>query len=216
MKRYLASTHCNAKLYYLYMTAIWQFLIRYYKGVLAILGLMLVGAIYAVCHIDVDNSLKIWFLENDPVYERYHDFQNRYGNDELISALVVYDKPIWDTAIITNMMKAEAGLKKIKGVDKVYSFASSPYLQKGMFKAQQRPILSSPPSDTEELEGLQLRLAGTPLVKNMFISKDEKAIVLLIRLQKRELIDKFSGQVLKDINYTLTSIYPKYHKIALI
>lgn len=196
------------------MSHVWHILIKHYKIVLLGLIVLMGISIYFITKIEVDNSLKIWFLEDDPVYERYHAFQNRYGNDELMSAVLVYDKTVWDAKAIADMMEAESALKKVKGVADVYTFASAPFIVKTMLGAKQKPILSIPPTTVEEVEGLQMRLENTPIIKSTFISKNEKAFSILIRLEKREVIDAYSGKVIIDIRSALNGVYKDNYKLG--
>lgn len=39
------------------------------------------------------NSLEIWFPEGDPLIERYAEFQNRFGNDDVVVVAVTDDAP---------------------------------------------------------------------------------------------------------------------------
>ena len=44
----------------------------------------LVVATKGALKVGVDNSLEIWFVEDDPKLETYKDFQEEYGNDEVV------------------------------------------------------------------------------------------------------------------------------------
>ncbi len=50
-------------------------------------AVLLAGMAFAG-RIKIDNSLEVWFLENDPTLTAYRQFKEIYGNDEIILALV--------------------------------------------------------------------------------------------------------------------------------
>ena len=49
--------------------------------------------------LSVDNSLGIWFLEDDPSYRAYIDFQQNFGSDEIFIAMLPVENAIGETEV---------------------------------------------------------------------------------------------------------------------
>lgn len=52
--------------------------------VLLAVGLSCVVAARGALQVGVDNSLEIWFVEDDPALETYQEFQEEFGSDEVV------------------------------------------------------------------------------------------------------------------------------------
>src|SRR5688572_5899537 len=81
-------------------------------------GFLLPGVKKAV---QIDNSLKVWFLENDPALVNYQKFQERFGNDEVIIFMMhdpdglLNEKRIFQIREVTRALAALPELKNIVG-----------------------------------------------------------------------------------------------------
>ena len=65
-----------------------QFILNQQALFITLLSLATIaGLIQTLRHLKVDNSLSIWFLEDNPDYQDYLQFQKKQGSDEIIIAL---------------------------------------------------------------------------------------------------------------------------------
>ena len=74
-----------------------------------------IGAVISVFIIvtglKVDNSLKIWFLENDKNYTSYMNFQETYGNDDVLSVMIESKENIVTPNFFKHLIEVEEKLK---------------------------------------------------------------------------------------------------------
>ena len=61
-----------------------NFLMQRRLFVIAVLVCITAGALFFSLKVRFDSSIEIWFLENDPNLEAYHDFLDRFEGDEII------------------------------------------------------------------------------------------------------------------------------------
>ncbi|MEM1120868.1 MAG: RND transporter, partial [Bacteroidota bacterium] len=66
-----------------------QFVLDFKKGILFLLVMaMVVGGVQTLRLLTVDNSLGIWFLEDNAAYQEYLTFQKEQGSDEVVIAMI--------------------------------------------------------------------------------------------------------------------------------
>ena len=95
--------------------------IRHPKASLA--SLLLVTGLMAIpaAQVGVDNSVDVWFVEDDPALSTYRAFQKRYGNDEIVAIAVVESDGVWTAAALNRLLALSDALEAINGVDQVFS-----------------------------------------------------------------------------------------------
>ena len=72
-----------------------QVIIKYRMAIMAILiALTGIGLFQTAEKLKVDNALSIWFLEDDPSYKAYIDFQKEFGSDEIFIAMFPVENAI--------------------------------------------------------------------------------------------------------------------------
>ena len=61
-----------------------------FRWLLIVLGVLIVGisGLQTLKKLSIDNSLGIWFLEEDPSYKAYIEYQETYGSDEIFIVML--------------------------------------------------------------------------------------------------------------------------------
>lgn len=85
--------------------------------------LLLASATIYVGRFHIDNSVGIWFRENDPDIERFRDFNRAFGGTEWIFA-VVQTQSIHDRSFKTQLHRTVAQLEALPQVQRVLSVVS--------------------------------------------------------------------------------------------
>ncbi|MFT5984297.1 MAG: putative RND superfamily exporter protein, partial [Ulvibacter sp.] len=72
-----------------------SFIIKFRIAIILILVVLIgVSGYQTLQKLRVDNSLSIWFLEDDPSYKAYIDFQENFGSDEIFIAMLPVENAI--------------------------------------------------------------------------------------------------------------------------
>ena len=75
-------------------------IIKFRIAIIAVLAIAMGFSGYNTLNkLSVDNSLGIWFLEDDPSYRAYIDFQQNFGSDEIFIAMLPVENAIGETEV---------------------------------------------------------------------------------------------------------------------
>ena len=192
------------------MNKIFEILLKYYRTIGIVLILLFFVSSYYVAKNKIDNSIKIWFLPEDPVFVNYMDFQKKYGNDDVVAVLISYDKNILDKKIITDLVTVENKLKQLTYVDKINTFASSQYLLSNEEGIKVESVVTQIPKTDEELKSIKKRLSSFPKIAEIFLAKDQKSLIISIRLKQVDLIEEKRYFLISGIKTELNKVYPEY------
>jgi len=74
-------------------------------------------------NVRVDNSLEVWFLEDDPALAAYDDYKATYGNDEIITVAATDPVSVYRPAALERIRAASLALENHPAVRRVTSLA---------------------------------------------------------------------------------------------
>ena len=102
-------------------------LIRFRYAFIALIAVGTLLSAWAIsCGLQIDNSLAIWFLEDDETYREYQQFQRDYGSDEIvIAALPISYQQLPEQLDVLNALTQD--LERLAGVQSVFSIAQARY-----------------------------------------------------------------------------------------
>ena len=74
--------------------------------------------------IGVDNSVEVWFVDGDPALTGYHEFQQAFGNDEVVAIAVHDDGGVFSAAAMARIRAVGEAAAAVDGVARVTSLAT--------------------------------------------------------------------------------------------
>ncbi|NIR31226.1 MAG: MMPL family transporter [Gammaproteobacteria bacterium] len=168
---------------------IWQ---RRRACALACAALTLAGA-WQAAGVGVDNSLEIWFVDDDPALVSYRQFQETYGNDEAV--VIAFHEPggIVTEEGIALLRRAQAALQHVEGVASVDSMVDA------------ADTIRDPNTSLE-------RMPSDPLLADRLVSRDGRTALLVVRMQALDHMDRERDAVLARIDRALEPLRTPYHK----
>lgn len=106
------------------------FLVRHRRAMFALLVVVCVAGLFFARNINIDNSLELWFLDGDPALAAYHEFKEKYGNDEIILAMVdCTEQGMFSPAMLNAVYKASKAIEDDKdNFRRVLSVGLAPYI----------------------------------------------------------------------------------------
>lgn len=159
---------------------------------------VIVSVYFIISGLKVDNSLKIWFSKNDKAYQNFLDFQDKYGNDDIITLLVSYPFKVFELRAVSDLLALEKNLGELDYVDKIYSYGSSNHLNASGSEFYIEKIVTGIPNNSIEKERIIDRVNKLSLIKNTFISNDEKSQLILIKLAPFEQIEVLNSSFMNS------------------
>ncbi len=106
-----------------------KFLVRYSKILFFTTLLTVLAGSYFIKNILIDNSIELWFLENDLTLVAYNEFKTVYGNDEVIISMIdAGEGGIFTPAFLNKLRKASLDIEKNPDIRRVLSIGKAPYI----------------------------------------------------------------------------------------
>ncbi|MCA0131218.1 efflux RND transporter permease subunit [Winogradskyella alexanderae] len=163
--------------------------------------------------LSVDNSLSIWFLEDDPSYMAYIDFQNNFGSDEIfVVMLPATPNPDGTPGALneSEINKLEALHKKVEALPYVntsFSLAKAKYPIYANNGIRLDDLYSSKRSE----RGLKNLFSKLENISNQLITGDYQNLFFYIQMKPTPTIEENRQEVVKEINKVIKSSYPQYY-----
>jgi len=152
-------------------------------------------ALWQARAVGVDNSLRIWFVDDDPTLVAYRSFQARFGNDEVVVVALERADGMASDAGLRLLERAQARLAQVDGVAQVLSIADYAELLRGL-----------------GVEGdLRERVLTEDALRDRLISRDGRFAAMVLRLQTGEDIDARRDRVLAGIEQALDRLGEPHH-----
>jgi predicted RND superfamily exporter protein len=141
------------------------------------LAIALVSAAFglAASRLGVDNSLEVWFVEDDPALASYQDFLEEFGSDEVVVVAIRFAGDPFDPGRLRRLERLTARIGAIDGVARVHS------------------LTSLGPS-----ENARTAVARGGLASH-FVGRDEDSLLLIAEMDATASIDVERPRILEEI-----------------
>jgi len=183
-----------------------QFAINYKKIIILLLGLaMLMGSLQTARLLTVDNSLGIWFLEDNADYREYLEFQEEQGSDEVVIAMIPAKDPL-SADHIARLERLHQKTDSLPYVTTSFSLANAKYPIYSNRKLFYRNIFT-PSRSKESIEGL---LDELPALSRQLLSDDQQFTFFYLRLIPANQIENRS-EIISNISVIIEETVGKSH-----
>ena len=150
--------------------------------------------------VGVDNAVEIWFLDDDPTLVAYHDFQETYGNDEVV-VLAVHDPEGIVTAEGIGLLnelgrRAEA----IEGIAEATHIGTELTIDAGELFIDIHRLVPEDLTEVQDWEAQREKVLADPLVNGTLVSSDGKTALVLARMEAMEGIDAKRDGILLELD----------------
>jgi uncharacterized protein len=138
-----------------------------------------------------DNSLAVWFAEDDPHLQAYYDFSETFGSDEVVVIAVHGRRDALAESRLESVASMTLALAQIDGVDRVVSLSSllSGYANGAAFGLPGGPPPAQLLRESVEGGGMAARL----------VSPDRRTALLMAWFETGRDIDERRGSILADV-----------------
>jgi len=183
------------------------FIIKFRIAIIVILALLMGLSSYQTLNkLRVDNSLSIWFLEDDPSYKAYIDFQENFGSDEIFIVMLPVKNAIGEAEIISlkNLHKSIEALPYVKTT---FSLAKAKYPIYANNKINFDDLYNSKRSE----KGLKSLFSKLPNITSQLVTKDYKHQFFYIQLNPTPTIEEKRQDIAAEIRSVIDKSYSKYY-----
>lgn len=164
--------------------------------IIALLIISLV-TIPGVLKLKVNNSIRIWFVEDDPYLLDFTEFEDTFGGEEFIVIALKDDKGIINPRALTIIREMGKELVEIDGISYVVSITDAVDVWGTADGIEVGRLVEDIPETKEELDELKDRIFSNPLFIGTIISEDGKTTLITARLKKMALVDDDRAEIVK-------------------
>jgi predicted RND superfamily exporter protein len=169
---------------------------------LLLLGVTGLAAVYAA-RVGVDNAVEIWFVDDDPALVSYQEFQETFGNDEVV-AIAVSGDPL-SAEGLERLRRLDAAAARVEGIGSVSSVASAVSIRGDAGTLDIGPLLPDGEIDAEQAAAVREALLSDPLMHPL-VSRDGGIAMVLARMEAMDDIDARRDGILTQLRASLDAI----------
>ncbi len=182
-------------------------IIKYRIIIIVILAvLMAISGHQTLKKLRVDNSLSIWFLEDDPSYKAYIDFQENFGSDEIFIAMLPVENAIGESEM-ESLAKLHSTIEALPYVKTTFSLAKAKY-----------PIYANNKINLDDLynkkrseKGLKSLFSKLPNITSQLVTKDYKNQFFYIQLNPTPTIEAKRKEIAGEVRTVIEKEYSNYY-----
>lgn len=179
-----------------------------FRWLLIVLGVLIVGisGLQTLKKLSIDNSLGIWFLEEDPSYKAYIEYQETYGSDEIFIVMLPVSNALEQKNV--DLLRAlNNSLDSMPFVQTAYSLAKAKYPVIAGKKVSFRPLYEEKRSE----KSIKKLWGDMPEVMSQLVSKDFKNLFLYVQLRPTPSIEKDRKDIAQEIETVILRYFESYH-----
>jgi uncharacterized protein len=173
-------------------------IMRWRRLTLFLVALLTLGAAAAGARVGVDNAVEVWFLDDDPSLLAYHDFQQRFGNDEVVVIAFEPAGGVYSAENLELLRRVDIAVAAVDGIERVSSLASVSTADAAGGGLDVRPGLPDGPLDAASATAVQRRVEADALLRRL-VSADGKQALILGQMQAMEGIDARRDSILAEV-----------------
>lgn len=155
--------------------------------------------------LSIDNSLTIWFLEDDPSYRAYIDFQEEFGSDEIFIAMFPVQNAIGEEER-QQLLNLHTDIEGLSFVNTSFSLAKAKYPIYNNKKIVFDDLYNTKRSE----KGLKSLISKLPNISSQLVTDDYKNQFFYIQLNPTPQIEEKREIIAGDIRSTIEKYYKDY------
>lgn len=155
--------------------------------------------------IKVDNSLNIWFLENDPALVEYKKYTERFGNDESIVLLIKDPEGVLSSEYFQSFINLTDSLEAIPEVEGVLGPGNIQIPTNNILGPGGRNLIRKDSHVEDVLQDLEEHT----YIRNEFFTKDKKAARFVIVFKPLPDFDVHRDRLINEVRNTVKEQFPE-------
>ncbi|MEM9681229.1 MAG: MMPL family transporter, partial [Bacteroidota bacterium] len=156
--------------------------------------------------LSVDNSLSIWFLEDNPSYKAYINYQETFGSDEIFVAMFPVENALDSTRIAT-LKELHSSIDSLWYVNTSFSLAKAKY----PIYANQKITFDDLYNSKRSERGLKNLFKKLPHITEQLVTPDYKNLFFYIQLKPTPTIEVKREVIASEIRAEIEKHFDDYH-----
>ncbi len=170
----------------------WRVLLLSFVALVAVLG-------YLARDIKLDNGLRIWFEDGDPVIADWDEFKHQFGNDEFILIAATDPTSVFSPAALERVRNAANALEEHPKIRRVTSIANGRHIDGDAIEIRTEPLLADGPVTEETAAAVRERVAANPVFRDTIYTDNEKITLMIVEMATLDDIDAERPKIVRDV-----------------
>ena len=161
----------------------------------------------------MDNSVSIWFLDDDPAFQAYKEFQDRFGNDDVVTLFFSAPEGIFTRENLSLIQLVSSALAELEWVDRVISLSHMEYLDASDPESLVlEDLYTEEPKTRAEVEQVRQRMNSWPAAERLLVSPDRNGTLIMAELKVIDNIDAIRGQIIEELEEAIQPYFTAAQK----
>lgn len=156
--------------------------------------------------LSVDNSLSIWFLEDNPSYKAYIDYQEKFGSDEIFVGMLPVDNALKEAHIL-KLKQFHRSIDSLWFVNTSFSLATAKY----PIYANNKIVFDDLYNSKRSEKGLKSLFSKIPNISNQLVTEDFKNLFFYVQLKPTPLIENERAVITSKITEVVDTFFEDYY-----
>ncbi|MFM2286755.1 MAG: hypothetical protein RLZZ543_2252 [Bacteroidota bacterium] len=199
--------------------ALSRIILRYRLPILIVIAVMTVFMGWMATKAEMTYALAQILPKDDPEYEAYTSFKERFGEDANILVIGIESENLFRKDIFNAWMEAGDSIKSIPQVKGVLSVSGIYNLQRddSLQKFIVDPIVKHPPQTQQELDSLKSTILSLPFYQDLLLTKTKEgkyATVMLVTMDQLSIDTKGRKELIEHLT-SYTDKFSQAHNLEV-
>lgn len=182
-------------------------IIKFRIAIIVVLSVLMgISGYQTLQKLRVDNSLSIWFLEDDPSYKAYIDFQENFGSDEIFIAMLPVENAIGKSEMEA-LEKLHKQIEVLPYVKTTFSLAKAKY----PIYANNKINFDNLYNQNRSEKGLKSLFSKLPNITSQLVTTDYKNQFFYIQLNPTPTIEEKRQAIAGEMRAIIEKQYSDYY-----
>lgn len=171
--------------------------------VLLLSALMLAGATSTALNLRINNSVSIWFLEDNADYQSYLAFQQERGSDEIIIAMIPREE-VYSATTHALLEELHRRTDALPDVTATFSLVNARYPVYSNRQLYYRPVYQAGRTP-EQLDRL---LDELPNLKKQLVAVEDEKVFFYVQLNPTDQIEARRNEIVEQVRTIFSELIP--------
>ena len=176
-----------------------SFVHRRWRALLAVTVMCAGVLLYFARDIKIDNALQIWFIDGDPVLEKWDSFKHQFGNDEFVIVGVTDPDGVYEPDSLERIRTASDVLEQHARVRRVTSVGISRHIDGDAFEIVTQPLIDDGEITPETAAMVRERIELNPIFKQTIATDSDAVTLMVLELETIANLDAERPQLLEEL-----------------
>ncbi|NNC46756.1 MAG: MMPL family transporter, partial [Winogradskyella sp.] len=158
--------------------------------IIVLVTMTTISAYFTINRLSVDNSLSIWFLEDNPSYNAYIDYQEQFGSDEIFVGMFPVNNAL-ESSNINKLKELHQAIDSLWFVKESFSLANAKY----PIYVNEAIVYDDLYTTERSEKGLKSLYGKLPNIIQQLVTEDYKNLFFYVQLKPTPFIEKSRAEI---------------------